>query len=484
MQNVPQEELLSALIDGELSPAEAAQVRAWVAENPAAQQLLEELQSLRTSLQRLPKQALDGGFAERVLRQAERQMLTGADDAPRATISIDERPAPLQRDTANGGGRSLRPMLWAAVAMAAAVMLFTLLPGQLGPERSEVAVQDARPGGDAPQAGFDVQVAKGGAPGSGNRIPDDVLGRTSEQSLGIAAAKDSARVMGKLDTADVPGEGQLVTGDIQQLRYQQLALNKNRIKQQPAERVAVVQVELTPEAARTGQFAQVLARNAIDLAEELPAEAPVLADEAEPRAEQHDRAAGSPPAGEETPPVDVFLVEASEAQLDAMLADLTAEPKWFGNVVVADDADQLEFFHLAPTDQSAAAPTPETGAAPEVAGAPASTESAAAESPPAPDAPAAAREERPAATPKQGFALSKQVRGLARRMQQGGGRQLQELPQTSQAEAPAELTDAGQAGAAQRRVLFVLQVASQPSSAAPPGGGHPADAANMAPEQP
>lgn len=80
------DELISAYLDGELTAAEQALVEQAIREDRAASQLYEELRSVRAGLQGLPPHRLDDSFAQRVLRAAERQMLSGTDashaDAP------------------------------------------------------------------------------------------------------------------------------------------------------------------------------------------------------------------------------------------------------------------------------------------------------------------------------------------------------------------------------------------------------------------
>ncbi|HYW80427.1 MAG TPA: zf-HC2 domain-containing protein, partial [Thermoguttaceae bacterium] len=76
MKNLPENELFSAYLDGELTAEEQAQVERMLAESPAARQLLDQLRALSSTLQGLPQYKLDGDLSETVLRNAERAILT------------------------------------------------------------------------------------------------------------------------------------------------------------------------------------------------------------------------------------------------------------------------------------------------------------------------------------------------------------------------------------------------------------------------
>ncbi|MDZ4819750.1 MAG: zf-HC2 domain-containing protein [Planctomycetota bacterium] len=152
---VPADEMISAYLDGELEPQQQRLVEAQLAASPDLRQLLEELQSVRKSLSLLPRLSLDADFAERVLRRAERQMLSEPPSILETTDSSGpaenivpfvaasspraERPSPHSEQLPDAPRRSLRPLLWAAVAVAAVVMIWVTNRGpQL--EQAEVAV--------------------------------------------------------------------------------------------------------------------------------------------------------------------------------------------------------------------------------------------------------------------------------------------------------------------------------------------------------
>jgi len=118
MMNVPENELFSAYLDGELTGADQAKVEQILATSPAARQLLDELRALSVSLQSLPRERLKEDLSERVLRQAERRMLGDGRARPAATDSEPRR---------RGGalGRVFRPrnFVWSAIAVSVALVL-------------------------------------------------------------------------------------------------------------------------------------------------------------------------------------------------------------------------------------------------------------------------------------------------------------------------------------------------------------------------
>jgi anti-sigma factor RsiW len=129
MNNVPQDELLSAYLDGELTAEEQAEVEQLLAANPAARQLLEELRALSSALQAMPAYTLEEDLSGRVLRLAERRMLAGSGESTRDTEPVGTIPAregPLWRSILR---RTVTPraVLWSGLAVAVAVVL-TMAP--------------------------------------------------------------------------------------------------------------------------------------------------------------------------------------------------------------------------------------------------------------------------------------------------------------------------------------------------------------------
>jgi hypothetical protein len=115
MNDLPQNELLSAYLDGELTAAEQAEVERLLASSPAARQLLDELRTLSATLQSLPQQKLGEDLSQQVLRVAERRMLTEGEPN-------DAAPVPASR-TLLRRFVTRRSVIWTGLAVAIAVMI-------------------------------------------------------------------------------------------------------------------------------------------------------------------------------------------------------------------------------------------------------------------------------------------------------------------------------------------------------------------------
>jgi anti-sigma factor RsiW len=95
-----EDELLSAYVDGELTPAERAAVEKRLSDDPQAQAMVAELRAVCETLKSLPKQELGTDLRESVLRQA--------------VVLAEPGPSAL------GGARR---WAWAVMALAAALLL-------------------------------------------------------------------------------------------------------------------------------------------------------------------------------------------------------------------------------------------------------------------------------------------------------------------------------------------------------------------------
>ncbi len=115
MNDLPQNELLSAYLDGELTADEQAETERLLASSPAARQLLDELRALSATLQSLPQQKLGEDLSQQVLRVAERRMLTEGEPD-------DAAPVPLSR-TILRRFVNRRSMVWLGLTAAVAVMI-------------------------------------------------------------------------------------------------------------------------------------------------------------------------------------------------------------------------------------------------------------------------------------------------------------------------------------------------------------------------
>ncbi|MGD0516438.1 MAG: zf-HC2 domain-containing protein [Thermoguttaceae bacterium] len=131
MNDLPDNELLSAYLDGELTAEERAQVEHLLATKPAAGKLLDELRSLSAALKSLPRQQLGEDLSENVLRIAERRRLTekmgtGSAEVP---VPIFSEPSPIY-STILRRLKNPRLWVWEIVIVAVAVLLMVYYPNQ------------------------------------------------------------------------------------------------------------------------------------------------------------------------------------------------------------------------------------------------------------------------------------------------------------------------------------------------------------------
>jgi len=137
MKNVPENELFSAYLDGELTAEEQAQVERMLADSPAARQLLDELRALSSTLQSLPQYKLDEDLSEAVLRHAEREILTRP--VP-STPTQPSRRLPDWRRFVNS-----RSLAWSGMAVALAIMLMVFNSEDKSPIQLTQVTEPAAP---------------------------------------------------------------------------------------------------------------------------------------------------------------------------------------------------------------------------------------------------------------------------------------------------------------------------------------------------
>lgn len=149
----PDDRLLSAYLDGELTDGERAQVEQRLAQDAEARQTVEQLRQLRTTLADLPPEKANADFTARVVQQI--QAAVPASSQPVAVAGrIGEEPSGA------GGqftiGRSRRGWAWAAMAIAASVLLMAFLPQ----ESREVAKQQDQAAFDEGEVAAPIPVSK------------------------------------------------------------------------------------------------------------------------------------------------------------------------------------------------------------------------------------------------------------------------------------------------------------------------------------
>lgn len=137
------EELLSALLDGELNDAEVEQVNRALANDANLRVTFEELKQLRGELRSLPRHSLSVDFAERVTaacRDVEQSPQDGGRAVELAPASLSAAPV---ADTPRAVGRSNRLRMIMAVGAMAATILIGLFAINAGRPDLSVAINDA-----------------------------------------------------------------------------------------------------------------------------------------------------------------------------------------------------------------------------------------------------------------------------------------------------------------------------------------------------
>lgn len=199
----PREEWISAYVDGELSADERAEVERWLAERPELRQLHDELLTLRTTIQSLPRHQLERDLGPTVLRRAEQTVLSGdgptTDKVRSVGEAIDKVSLP-DRSLGNWWrrGAGWRRLAWPAVAAAAALAI-ALFQGDDEVPKREVA--------SAPQK--DIAISARPAP-AGAAAPADAAPVTAPAEVPAPAFAPSAARY-----ADVPKPASEGTSEMQ-----------------------------------------------------------------------------------------------------------------------------------------------------------------------------------------------------------------------------------------------------------------------------
>jgi hypothetical protein len=178
MTNQEREELLSAYLDGEVSPDERARVDAWLAESPELRQLHDELLATRAGFKSLPRYKLDHDLGSAVLKRSQRPAPRSS-EAPSGGGSII--PSTLAEWWSRGLGT--RRLLWPALAVAAALIILVY---------------------DASQRPGEQQVAQ--APASSSLEPSDAAVAARRSEIG-AYPEEPAETLSKESDVARAAEG-------------------------------------------------------------------------------------------------------------------------------------------------------------------------------------------------------------------------------------------------------------------------------------
>ncbi len=368
---IPDEELISAYHDGELSGEDLARAEQLLATQPELRQLLEDLRAMSASLGAVPRTQLGDEFPARVLRKAEREMFTSAAKPAAKPAEEAAKPAaPIEpaRTSALRWPRGRRPWLYAAAALAAAIVImlfdnsrdrvaqqvadaprneradrvardpgaFEAAPAPATTAAAPVdALQSAAPEAKSAPASALAPAAPAAAPPmakSSNEMPNrpTIGARMSVPDREALARQEEAERVSNLSRNEALRESLTALGlekattavETQAAQTEQAA----RVASAPmAEGVLVVECNVKPAALKLEAFNQICANNAIIVDK---AGAPA-ADKAADKDVDASQSAGarklvegdnkSPAAGT---PLDMFYVIATPSQLEGTLAEL------------------------------------------------------------------------------------------------------------------------------------------------------------------
>lgn len=389
MNDIPQDELLSAYLDNELAPEERAEVERMLEENPASRQLLEELKSLRTAVQSLPRESLGQDFSKQVMQMAERSVLAGNSQsdgvAPAASpqTSRGENKIDIRRD---GQGdwrqRMIRPLAFASLAIAAALMLMILQPEQLGEQSPSGNIARDERALESPASSI-------GPASSVDSAKDDssLTDPTATERRATLSRKGDSGVRMEATTEAIPPEAPAPTNGVgfglemettrsavapgletrtfNAARSKEILEEQRQYQSNAAAPLFSIQLDVTPDAARSKTLDATLQRNGIKITSNAFGGGGTPADEAV--------------EAEITPavaPIDVVYVELTQSQLESVLTDIADQPVSFSNIMVpgnpafagqqpdSDDASNTAAQRAMPAERGqVAAPTGLGGAA-------------------------------------------------------------------------------------------------------------------------
>lgn len=314
MNELPQNELLSAYLDGELTADERARAERLLATDPAARRLLDELRAVGSRLQALPKETVGEDISERVLRLAERRMLGDAagtaGTAGTITPATESRVSPWRAVAKRFLNR--RTLAWSGATIAVAIYLMLNNPeGQ--EKREQVAMAPAERPSEPPS--FRAVVDKECQP----------TGAESKPAAALSVEKKSSPVP-LFHAAPRPG-GQPARVAVQSKTPAKAA---DAQQQEPEEEVLVVRCEVRDANTPREPFQRILASNWIDWSE-----TPLALSEADrelPKKAAAPVAKAEKPAGEKAGNVEAVLVEAGWSQIEGAVAELSKQSDVFLSV--------------------------------------------------------------------------------------------------------------------------------------------------------
>ncbi|MBN2578306.1 MAG: hypothetical protein JXB10_04880 [Pirellulales bacterium] len=365
---MPDNELFSAYLDGELTAAEQAEFERLLAENSAARQLLDELRAVSRTLQSLSAQKLSEDLREPVLRIAQQRMLT--EPAP-PTGAPSVLPRPFVERWKNS-----RLWIWPGIVVAVALLLWIVIPeprelpvpgggpivarkdeskkttelkrGSEAAAESVAADREKRPKSDYTFCEPASPPAKGAPPYSAKAAsrPSRTAGREIVRSKAFGAeplpAEDSSK--GSQSSFDFGFGARGGMGGIQ--RKGEVHAGTVPAEPSAGEGLLVVQCDISPEAESEKPFEKLLAENRIPLVDADQPAAEELADTShDAKNAPSQPAVTAPPevlayeTQKEMPPLDLVYVEAPPAQVESLLQAINSDVKNFTAVQVMPTQD-------------------------------------------------------------------------------------------------------------------------------------------------
>lgn len=194
----PNDELLSAYLDGQLNVAEKAEVERWLNSSDEARQLLDDLRGVSASLKELPRHQLDDDFASSVLRRAEDAILTGQPH--------ELRPSPAESVWWSLARRIVqpRPLSYLAATICIATVVWIMDSGRRPAAPPVVAVVPDR--ASAPSAALAPA-----EPPTVRAAPESLASK--RDAAGEPQADESARrLKARADGSDAKPEGRVSGG--------------------------------------------------------------------------------------------------------------------------------------------------------------------------------------------------------------------------------------------------------------------------------
>jgi hypothetical protein len=332
MNNSQKFELLSAYLDEEVSLAEQAQAEQLLQGDPQARQLLEELSQLGDMLRHQPAERMRPSFTSDVMDRVRQQPAFGTVAATEDQSSVQPEAThkhvtlPGRGQKPGSGKRNYRrPLLWSTLAAAAALMVLAYPLGLFdffdNPADNRIAVEE-----EEQQDG--ELVANGTTDDHAPQAPN------SEQLVGQPDREPNGSPRTEANGPSAPGPGMLV-----ELPLDPPDLGPAVPNQTPnapfvgsfnaedekilrlLESLVLVKIECTPAAANAREFDKILKKYKIKLAEK-----------ATPK-----RAADAP-----VPETEVYYIEASAKQAEAVLNEVSSRSNEFTSMTLRTETQQTK----------------------------------------------------------------------------------------------------------------------------------------------